>query len=402
MNNLINNLIQKETNRQKKQLRLIASENYTSPDIHRAMSSVLANKYSEGYPGKRYYQGQEYYDEIENLAINGACEIFNAEHANVQPYSGSPANLAVYYALLELGDTILGMGLPAGGHLTHGWNVNFSGRFYNSYYYGLNSDSEKLDYDEIRKIALKIKPKLIIAGASAYPRQIDFEKFNLIAKEVNAYLLADIAHISGLVATNNHPQPFPYADVVTTTTHKTLRGPRGGLIMCKKQLSEKIDKAVFPALQGGPHMHNIAAKAIAFDEAKQPNFKIYIENVINNAKILAESLKNYGFRIVTDGTDNHIVLVDVSNFNISGKDAAKKLEKVGIIVNANSVPFDKRGPFNPSGIRLGTAAITTRGMNELDMKTIAFMINEAITGNNVDKLKQKVESFCTSFPTFKK
>lgn len=393
-------LVAQEELRQKSVIRLIASENYVSPQVQEVSSSVIQNKYSEGYPHRRYYQGQDWADKIEDLAIERACSLFNAEHANVQPYSGSPANLAVYYALLEVGDTVMGMGLPAGGHLTHGWGANFSGRFYDAHLYGLNKETERLDYDEIRRMAQELKPKMIIAGASAYPREIDFSIFGEIAKEVGAYLVADIAHISGLVATGNHPHPFPHADVVTTTTHKTLRGPRGGLILCKKELAKAIDRAVFPSLQGGPHMQAVAAKAVAFYEASQDSFQDYAKQVISNAQTLATELEKKGMRIITGGTDNHIVLADVTGLGTTGGAAAKTLESAGIVVNANSIPFDTRGPFDPSGIRIGTSAVTTRGMEEEDMVKIASYIHKALMMEDSSPLKEEVSAFARSFPTF--
>lgn len=397
----IADLIASEDRRQTETLRLIASENYTSQAVMEATGSSLTNKYSEGYPDRRYYQGQEFIDQIEKLAISRACKLFGADHANVQPYSGSPANLAVFYALLELGDTILGMGLPSGGHLTHGWGVNFSGRFYDAHHYGLDPDTELIDYEEVRAKALEIKPKMIIAGTSAYSRTIDFEAFASIAQEVGAYLLADIAHISGLVATGVHPSPFPHADVVTTTTHKTLRGPRGGMILCKEEFAKAIDKAVFPALQGGPHMNAVAAKAVAFKEAASPYFKEYTEQVVANSKALATSLQEKGLRVVSGGTDNHLFLLDLSSLPISGGTAAKVLEKAGIVVNSNSIPFDTRSPFDPSGIRIGTAAVTTRGMKEDHMLEISEFMTEALSSHDdaeiLEKIRVKVASFASSF-----
>lgn len=395
-------LIAAEDGRQRNTIRLIASENYASAAVREATASRFTNKYSEGYPGRRYYQGQEFTDNVENLARDRACRLFGAEHANIQPYSGSPANLAVYYALLELGDPILGMGLPFGGHLTHGWKVSFSGRFYDAHHYELDPKTELIDYEEVRRKAKDVQPKLLIAGASAYPRLIDFKAFSEIASEVGAYFLADIAHISGLVAGGAHPSPFPYADVVTTTTHKTLRGPRGGLIMCREELASKIDRAVFPALQGGPHMNAVAAAAVAFQEASQPEFRDYAAQIVKNAKALATGLLEEGYRLVTGGTDNHLILMDLSSRDIGGKKAAQALEKAGVVVNSNSIPFDTRSPFDPSGIRIGTAAVTTRGMVEKDMKEIARFISAAIDcANEEDKLEHlasEVREFTSSFP----
>lgn len=395
-------LITSEDRRQRETIRLIASENYASQAVREATASRFTNKYSEGYPGRRYYQGQEFTDSIENLARDRACALFGAEHANIQPYSGSPANLAVYYALLELGDPVLGMGLPFGGHLTHGWKVSFSGRFYNAHHYEVDPETERIDYDQVRKIAHEVRPKMIIAGASAYPRTIDFEAFAEIAREVDAYLFADIAHIAGLVAGGAHPSPLPHADVVTTTTHKTLRGPRGGLILCKEALARDIDRAVFPALQGGPHMNAVAAAAVAFKEAAHPDFQSYAAQIVSNAQALADSLLEQGLRLVTGGTDNHLLLVDLTSYDIGGSKAASALEAAGIVVNSNSIPFDTRGPFDPSGIRLGTAAITTRGMTEANMSTIGTFIGKALDcADDEDKLQalaRQVREFTQAFP----
>lgn len=391
-----------EEDRQRDTVRLIASENYASRAVLEATGSVFTNKYSEGYAGRRYYQGQELTDRVELLAIERAKELFGAEHVNIQPYSGSPANLAVYYALAELGDPILGMGLPFGGHLTHGWKVNFSGRFYDAHHYTLDPQTELIDFAQVRKIALEVKPKLLFAGASAYPRKIDFEKFAEIAEESGAKFVADIAHIAGLIAGGQHVSPFPVADVVTTTTHKTLRGPRGGMIMCKSEYAKAIDSAVFPALQGGPHMNTVAAAAVAFKEALQPEFKDYAAQIVKNAQALAERLLHHGFRLVTGGTDNHIVLVDLTPKNVGGKLVAQALEKAGIVCNSNSIPFDKRKPFDPSGIRVGTAATTTRGMKEHEMIQIADFI--ARVTENLDNDSQlsaigrEVHELCQQFP----
>lgn len=395
-------LVKQEEERQKDKIRLIPSENYTSKAVMQASSTILTNKYSEGYPGKRYYEGQQLIDQVENLAINRAKDLFGCEHANVQTLSGSPANMAVYFALLEVNDTIMGQSLPHGGHLTHGWNVSFSGKLYNSVPYGLSEKTNQLDYDQIRDIAKKEKPKLIWAGASAYPRIIDFKIFADIAKEVGAFFAADIAHIAGLVAGGAHPSPVPYADAVTTTTHKTLRGPRGGLIMCKENHAKAIDRAVFPTLQGGPHNHTTAAIAVALKEAHTENFKEYAHQIVKNAKVLAEELINYGFDLVTGGTDNHLILIDLTNKNTCGKPVAKALDKAGIVLNYNSVPYDKRKPFDPSGIRLGTPSVTSRGMKEAEMKVIAKWMNEVVENpedeSKLSKIAGEVKEFCNKFP----
>ena len=396
-------LIQKEEDRQRDSIRLIASENYASKAVMQATASVFTNKYAEGYPGKRYYLGQEFVDKLETLAINRCKDLFGADHANVQPYSGSPANLEMYYALCDPGDTILGMGLPHGGHLTHGWKVNFSGRFFDAHQYSVDRETERIDLDEVRRIALEKRPKILICGASAYPRFIPFEDMRAIADEVGAYLVADIAHISGLVATGLHPSPIPIADVVTSTTHKTLRGPRGGLILCKKEHKKAIDKAVFPACQSGPHLHAIAALCVALKEAAQPDFKAYQTQVVENAKAMAERFLELGYRLVTGGTDNHLLLVDLTEKNVEGKVAAIAMEKANIVSNANSVPYDKRGPFNPSGIRIGTPAITTRGMGVSEMKQIVDWIDACINAREDDEklanIKNEVVQMCRSFPT---
>ena len=371
--------IKREEKRQKSHIELIASENFTSEAVCKAVSSVLTNKYAEGYPGKRYYCGCENIDVIENLAIERAKKLFNAEHVNVQPHSGSNANFAVYMALCKPGDTILGMSLPAGGHLTHGTSVNASGKVFNAISYGLNNETELIDYDEVERLAKEFKPKLIIAGASAYPRIIDFSRFRKIADNVGAYLMVDMAHIAGLVAAGLHPNPCEIADVVTTTTHKTLRGPRGGVIFCKQELAKKIDSAVFPGTQGGPLEHIIAGKAVMFKEALEPEFKQYQKQVIKNCKTLADELKNYGFRLVSGGTDNHLVLVDLTPFNITGKEASELLHKANITTNKNSIPNEKLSPTITSGLRLGTPAVTTLGMKEDEMKIIASMIYKVVT-----------------------
>jgi glycine hydroxymethyltransferase len=392
--------IQDEMNRQETTIELIASENFTSKAVMEAMGSTLTNKYAEGYPSKRYYGGCEFVDVVENIARDRLKEIFGADHANVQPHSGSQANMAVYMAVLNPGDAILGMDLTHGGHLTHGSPVNFSGKLYKFSSYGVNKDTETIDYAEVRNTALSIKPKMIVAGASAYPRVIDFKKLREICDEVGAYLMVDMAHIAGLVATGAHPSPVPYADFVTTTTHKTLRGPRGGAILCRSQYAEKIDKAIFPGIQGGPLMHTIAAKAVCFGEAMQPDFKDYIDQVVINAKVLAEELIGYGFRIVSGGTDNHLMLIDLTNKGITGKDAEKLLDSVGITVNKNTIPFETTSPYITSGIRIGTPATTTRGFKEDEMKKIAALINETIENKDGDleDVKDKVAKICKKFP----
>ena len=381
--NVIFELIEKEADRQRNNIELIASENYCSDEVRLATGSILTNKYAEGYPNARYYGGCEYVDEIEQLAIDRAKELFKAEHANVQPHSGSSANMGVYRAVLKQGDKILGMSLDAGGHLTHGYKLSFSGKDYEAYTYGVNKDSELMDYDEIRKIALEVKPKIIVCGASAYARIIDYKKFREICDEIGAYLMVDMAHVAGLVAAGLHPSPIPYADFVTSTTHKTLRGPRGGLILCKSEFAKQIDRAVFPGIQGGPLCHVIAAKAVCFYEALQPEFIEYQKQVISNAKVLAETLKEEGFRIVSGGTDNHMVLVDVkSGFNITGKQLETALDKVNITVNKNSIPFDDEKPAYTSGIRVGTPAMTTKGFKEEEFVKVGKWISRV--AHNID------------------
>ena len=394
--------IEAEDRRQAETIRLIASENYASGPVRRATASRLTNKYSEGYPGRRYYQGQANTDRVEELARDRACELFGADHANVQPYSGSPANFAVYHALLDIGDPILSMGLPFGGHLTHGWKVSATGHYWDAHHYAVDRDSERLDYDAIQQMARDIEPELIICGASAYPRTIDFEAFSEIADDVDALLLADIAHISGLVAAGVHPSPVGHADIVTTTTHKTLRGPRGGLILCDEQFADDIDRAVFPGLQGGPHMNAIAAAAVAFREAATDAFADYAQQVVENARALGDGLTDRGLRLVADGTDNHLVLVDLSPRDIGGRDAAVALEKTNIVVNSNTIPYDTRSPFDPSGIRLGTAAVTTRGMDTDDMATIADFIGQTLDDldddDRLEEIADDVHQFCSTFP----
>lgn len=399
-------LIDLETERQKTSLEMIPSENHSSSAVREALGSVLTDKYAEGYPKKRYYSGLKYYDILENLCIERAKKLFKAEHVNVQPYSGSPANQAVYVAICNPGDTIMGMSLPMGGHLTHGWKVNFSAKFFKSVQYGVDEKTGILDYEEMEKLAKENKPKLIFVGATAYPRIFDWKKLGEIADSVGAYLCADIAHIAGLVAGGAHPSPVAYVHIITTTTHKTLRGPRGGMIMVTKKgiekdadLPKKIDKAVFPGLQGGPHENNIAAIAVALKEASTPAFKNYAKQVVKNAKILAEELKKYEFVLATGGTENHLILVDLRNKNISGTEAADLLEEAGITINKNSIPYDPATPFNPSGIRMGTPAITTRGMKEKEMKIIAAWINEVISNEkSVKKVREKIKKLCKKFP----
>ena len=398
----IYDLIEKELNRQRNGIELIASENIVSPAVMEAMGSYLTNKYAEGYPGKRYYGGCYVVDEIEQIAIDRAKELFGAEHANVQPHSGSQANMAVYFSVLEPGDTVMGMDLSHGGHLTHGSPVNFSGRLYNFVPYGVNKETEMLDYDNIRKIAEECKPKLIVAGASAYSRIIDFAKLREIADEVGALLMVDMAHIAGLVAAGVHPSPVPYCDFVTTTTHKTLRGPRGGLILCKEKHAKLLNKNIFPGIQGGPLEHIIAAKAVCFKEALSPEFKQYAKSVVENCAELAAQLKERGFKIVSGGTDNHVFLVDLNNKDITGKEAESLLDSIGITANKNTVPNETRSPFVTSGIRIGTAAITTRGFKKEDMAEIADIINGAIDHREDDlsALKARVEALCKKYPLY--
>jgi len=390
--------IKNEMNRQETTIELIASENFTSKAVMEAMGSPLTNKYAEGYPSKRYYGGCEFVDVVENIARDRLKKLFGAEHANVQPHSGSQANMAVYTAILDPGDSVLGMDLSHGGHLTHGSPVNFSGKLYKFSSYGVDKETETIDYYEIRETALSVRPKLIVAGASAYPRIIDFKKLREICDEVGAYLMVDMAHIAGLVAVGAHPSPVPYADFVTTTTHKTLRGPRGGAILCKEQYAAQIDKAIFPGIQGGPLMHIIAAKAVCFEEAMEDSYKDYINQVLVNAKVLAEELKNYGFRIVSGGTDNHLMLIDLTNKGITGKDAEKLLDSVGITVNKNTIPYETLSPYITSGIRVGTPATTTRGFKEKEMEKIAYLISETIGVGNLEKIGKEVAELCKQFP----
>ena len=397
--------IRREEEREEEKLNLIASENYTSRAVLEAQGSVLTNKYAEGYPGERYYAGCEFVDRAESLAIERAKKLFGAEHVNVQPHSGSQANMAVYFAVLKPGDTLLGMDLAQGGHLTHGSPVNFSGMYFRVVSYGVDRKTELIDFSQLRKLAREHKPRMLVAGASAYPRTLDFQVFREIADEVGAYLLADIAHIAGLVVAKVHPHPFPWAQFVTTTTHKTLRGPRGGMIMCAREFGGKIDKTIFPGIQGGPLMQVIAAKAVAFKEAEAPEFEEYQKQTVKNARALAEGLKEKGFRLISGGTDTHLILVDLTAQGITGKEAERTLDKAGITVNKNSLPFDRRPPAITSGIRLGTPALTTRGMKEGEMKTIAGMINEVLKKSNDDKIQNRVRKeireLCGSFPLIK-
>ena len=389
----IQEAIEREAERQLYNIELIASENYVSRDVLEAAGSILTNKYAEGYPSKRYYGGCVHVDEIEEIARERAKQLFNAEHANVQPHSGSQANMGVYLSVLQPGDTVLGMNLTAGGHLTHGHPLNFSGTLYRFVDYGVTKDSETIDYEEVRRVALKEQPKLIVAGASAYPRVIDFEKFREIADEVGAYFMVDMAHIAGLVAAGEHPSPVPYADFVTTTTHKTLRGPRGGLILCKKEHAALLDKKVFPGMQGGPLMHIIAAKAVCLQEAIQPEFKAYAKQVIANCAVLSNTLKEEGFRIVSGGTDNHLILVDVkSSLDMSGKLAEKLLDEAGITCNKNTIPFETEKPFVTSGIRLGTAAMTTRGFKENEFRQVALWISRVLKNAEDEKVRDEVRN----------
>ncbi|HLS09939.1 serine hydroxymethyltransferase [Lentibacillus sp.] len=384
--------MQAEKTRQQEKIELIASENFVSEAVMEAMGSVLTNKYAEGYPGKRYYGGCEHVDVVENLARDRAKELFGADHANVQPHSGAQANMAVYFSILEQGDTILGMNLNHGGHLTHGSPVNFSGKMYHVVDYGVDEETEKLDYDAVLERAKEVQPKLIVAGASAYSRKIDFAKFREIADQVGAYLLVDMAHIAGLVAAGLHQNPVEYADFVTTTTHKTLRGPRGGMILCKEEYAKKIDKNVFPGMQGGPLMHIIAAKAVSFKEALSDDFKTYAKQIIQNAKALSDALIQEGVRVVSDGTDNHLLLLDVTPLNLTGKVGEKALDDIGITANKNTIPFDNESPFVTSGIRMGTAAVTTRGFKEAEMKEIASIIASVLKNHEDENVLREAEA----------
>lgn len=395
--------VEKELTRQKNGIELIASENTVSPAVLSAMATVLTNKYAEGYPGKRYYGGCECVDIAENIAKERAKKLFGAEHVNVQPHSGAQANTAVYIALLQPGDTVLGMSLACGGHLTHGSPVNLSGLVYNFVPYGIDDVTHRIDYDKVEELAMQHKPKLIVAGASAYPRAIDFKRFREIADKCRAYFMVDMAHIAGLVAAGLHESPVPYADVVTTTTHKTLRGPRGGMILCREELAKQIDKGVFPGTQGGPLMHIIAAKAVCFGEALKPEFKEYQTQIIKNAKVLAETLVAEGFDLVSGGTDNHLMLVDLRNFNITGKELEKKLDEVHITLNKNAIPNDPQSPFITSGVRIGTPAATTRGMKEDDMRIIGHLIKLAASDFDAqaDYIRAEVAKLCEKYPLYK-
>ena len=398
----VGNAVQAEYDRQRRNIELIASENFVSPAVLAAASSVLTNKYAEGYPGKRYYGGCECVDVVEDIARDRAKALFGADHANVQPHSGASANYAVYQALCNVGDTVMGMNLDNGGHLTHGSPVNYSGINYKIVPYGVDPKTHRIDYDQVRDLAKQCKPKMIIAGASAYPRIIDFKAFREIADEVGAYLFVDMAHIAGLVAAGLHPSPVPYADVVTTTTHKTLRGPRGGVILCKEEHAKKIDKAIFPGSQGGPLMHIITAKAVAFGEAMKPEFKTYQEQVLKNAKVLAESLMDAGFQLVSGGTDNHLMLVDLRPANITGKEMEKRLDQVNITVNKNTIPDDPQSPFVTSGIRIGTPAVTTRGLREADMQTVAQCIYDTATDfeGTQEQVRRTVCALTAKYPIY--
>ncbi|MFC4335169.1 serine hydroxymethyltransferase [Salininema proteolyticum] len=400
----IERLIDDEGRRQSEKIRLIASENYVSQSVLEATGSILTNKYSEGYAGKRYYEGQQYIDEIEELAIARAKDLFGADHANVQPYSGSPANLAVYMALANPGDTIMGMGLPMGGHLTHGWKVSATGKWFNAVHYGVEKETGRIDMNEVAELAKEHRPKIIFCGGTAIPRTVDFPAFAEIARETGSVLIADIAHIAGLVAGGAHPSPFGHAEVVTTTTHKTLRGPRGAMIMCDDDHAKAIDKAVFPGLQGGPHNHTTAAIAVALREAAHESFGDYAHQIVKNAKALAQALKTRGYDLVSGGTDNHLILIDLTNKGIGGKPAAKALDQAGIELNFNTVPFDQRKPFDPSGLRIGTAAVTTRGMVEKDMELVADWINRTVEACKSDKADEypviagEIKDFVAKYP----
>jgi glycine hydroxymethyltransferase len=398
----IHALIRAEEVRETDKIRLIASENYVSRAVLEATGSILTNKYSEGYAGKRYYEGQQIIDQVESLAISRLKELFGAEHVNVQPYSGSPANLAVYLAFCQPGDPIMGLSLPAGGHLTHGWKVSITGKYFNSLGYGVHPETHLIDFDEARRLAIQHRPKLLWCGTSAYPRKLDFQRFREIADEVGAILVADIAHIAGLVAGGVHPSPIGIADVVTSTTHKTLRGPRGGIIMCKAEHAAAIDRAVFPGLQGGPHNHTTAGIAVAAREALAPAFKTYVKAVVDNAALLAKELTHLGFSLVTGGTDNHLILIDLTSKGVSGKVAAKALDQAGIVCNSNAVPFDKRSPFDPSGIRIGLSSITSRGMGPAEVKRLAAWIDQVVSAPadeaKLGKLAAEVKDCCAAFP----
>lgn len=403
MDKAVAEAIEAERIRQSAKIELIASENFVSRAVLDALGTVLTNKYAEGYPGKRYYGGCEKVDIVENLAIERAKELFGAEHANVQPHSGATANMAVYLALIQPGDTVLGMNLAHGGHLTHGSSVNFSGKLYNFVPYGVDETTHRIDYDEVERLAKEHKPRLIVAGASAYPREFDFARLRAIADEVGAYLMVDMAHIAGLVAAGVHSSPIPHAHVVTTTTHKTLRGPRGGMILCKEEFAKAIDKAVFPGVQGGPLMHVIAAKAVAYGEALRPEFQDYAKQIVNNAKALADALMNKGFNLVSGGTDNHMMLLDVRSVNLTGKEAEHRLDEIGLTTNKNAIPFDPQKPGVTSGVRIGTPAVTTRGMKEEDMHVIAEIIDITLRHDDQPHLNEalhKVRDLVTRFPLY--
>ncbi|HXH20477.1 MAG TPA: serine hydroxymethyltransferase [Dehalococcoidia bacterium] len=398
----IYDLVRAEEKYQAETIRLIPSENYASAAVMEALGTVFVNKYSEGYPGRRYYEGQRYADELENLVIERAKALFHMDHANVQPYSGSPANLAVYYALLEPGDTIMGLALPHGGHLTHGWEVSATSRFWRAVQYTVDPVTHLIDYDKMRELARRERPKIIVAGATAYPRQFDFKLIGEIAKEVGAYFMADLAHIAGLVVAGAHPDPSPYCDVITTTTHKTLRGPRGAMILCREELAAAIDRAVFPALQGGPHNHTTAAIGVALKEAATPEFRDYAHQVVRNCKALASQLMERGFSLVSGGTDNHLAVIDMTTKKVWGKPMAQALDKAGIVANYNTIPYDPRRPFSPSGVRIGTPSVTSRGMKEPEMARIAAWIDEVVGAvkdeERLAAIARDVAEFCAAFP----
>jgi glycine hydroxymethyltransferase len=402
----IADLVRGEEQRQADKIRLIASENYVSPAVLEASGTVLTNKYSEGYAGRRYYEGQQFIDQVETTAIERAKALFGVDHANVQPYSGSPANLAVYLAFLQPGDTVMGMALPMGGHLTHGWKVSATGKWFRSVQYDVGRDTGRVDFDQVRELAKAESPKLIWCGGTAIPRTIEFDKFAEIAREVGAILVADIAHIAGLVAGGAHPSPVGHADVITTTTHKTLRGPRGAMVMSTEEHAKALDRAVFPGLQGGPHNHTTAAIAVALHEAAQPEFRSYAARIVTNARVLAEDLIERGFDVVSGGTDNHLILIDLTSKDVPGKVAAQAMDRAGLELNYNAVPYDTRGPFDPSGIRLGTPAVTTRGMGEAEMHEVARWIDEAVEAAKagdegaLDKIAAEVMALTSGFPTF--
>ncbi len=398
----IHSLIKAEERYEFETVRLIPSENYASTAVMQALGSVLGNKYSEGYPGKRYYEGQVNIDQVENLVRERAQALFGMDHANVQPYSGSPANMAVYYALLQPGETITGMSLPHGGHLTHGWEVSFSSRFYRSVQYVVDPKTHLIDYDAVRDLARRERPKIIVAGATAYPREFDFKTFAEIAREVDAYFLADIAHIAGLIVAGVHQDPAPYADVITTTTHKTLRGPRGAMILCREEFAQDIDRAVFPALQGGPHNHTTAAIGVCLKEAATEEFREYGRQIVSNAKVLASELIERGFSLISGGTDNHLILIDLTEKGVFGKKTARALDRAGIVTNYNTIPYDPRRPFSPSGLRIGTPSVTSRGMKEEEMRQIAAWMDEVVANvedeDVLERVKQEVRDLCARFP----